>query len=403
MIDHQPRKVSRRTLLRTAAGWSVVAGIGGILAACGESGDRSSSSGPISAGIGGASPVGTARPLYSDEPTDPEPTAELPATPSPTATPAPRQLVIASSWDRASTEALVAGFASASDTEVTFDVVEGEALAEALASDVAADILLFDDPAAINQFDQDGLLEPIPSGTTSAVASRFLPASKSWVPLSARVSTMVYNPNRVDAGTLPVSVSEITNPRWRARFGLAPASASVLSIVAAMIEIDGQAVAERWLATVISNRANIYDTDAEVVQAIIDGDIDAGIADHGDLHVALRDSDSDLPLANHWFGETEGYDPDASGDPGAALRLSGAAIVEGTENLEAVIEFIDFLLSPDGQQGIVSLTNSYPIVAGIDALSGLRPLDQIQTPDIGWNVPERRDAAQTLLGRLVRT
>ncbi|MEZ4570818.1 MAG: hypothetical protein R2849_10930 [Thermomicrobiales bacterium] len=127
MSSLRPRVMNRRTLLRGALGWSVAAGLAGVLAACGSSSsdpEDTGSAAPISAGIGG-SVAGTARPLYLDPTaTDvPLPTGQptLTAPPSPTATAVPVPLSVLSDWDADLTSRLAGLYRDVSGAGVAFD------------------------------------------------------------------------------------------------------------------------------------------------------------------------------------------------------------------------------------------------------------------------------------------
>ncbi len=64
------------------------------------------------------------------------------------------------------------------------------------------------------------------------------------------------------------------------------------------------------------------------------------------------------------------------------INVAGVAIINTTEQEEAALAFIEFLLTPEAQRYFAEETNEYPLVSGIPGPADQIPLDQIQAPDI---------------------
>ena len=106
------------------------------------------------------------------------------------------------------------------------------------------------------------------------------------------------------------------------------------------------------------------------------GEIELGIVNHYYLMRFLAE-DEGFPAANFF--------PPA-GDPGALVNVAGAAVLrsarrdnETTANAHALLES---LLSETAQKDFATRTFEYPLIAGVAPAKGLRPLDEIQSPDI---------------------
>jgi len=70
------------------------------------------------------------------------------------------------------------------------------------------------------------------------------------------------------------------------------------------------------------------------------------------------------------------------GGPGAVILVAGAGILETSQNKETAQKFLEFLLSPAGQQYFASQTFEYPVVQGIITHPLLKPLSEIKSPEI---------------------
>jgi iron(III) transport system substrate-binding protein len=96
---------------------------------------------------------------------------------------------------------------------------------------------------------------------------------------------------------------------------------------------------------------------------------------HYYVYVVGREEGEDFPVANHFF---------APGDPGSLINVAGYGILDGaeTEATEAATAFLDYLLSDAAQNYFASETFEYPLAAGVAAPEELRPLGELESPEI---------------------
>jgi iron(III) transport system substrate-binding protein len=83
----------------------------------------------------------------------------------------------------------------------------------------------------------------------------------------------------------------------------------------------------------------------------------------------------DAPVENHFF---------SGSDPGALVSVAGVAVLAGTDDREAAVDFVGFLLSEDGQRFYAEEAEEaeYPLVAGISPREGLPPLEALEGPEL---------------------
>lgn len=235
---------------------------------------------------------------------------------------------------------------------------------------------LAQDAGALGLLANEGRFVALPEALLERVEPRFRDPEGRWVGVSGRARVLAYNTDAVAEEELPGSVTELTDPAWAGRIGWAPENASFQAFITAFRLIEGEDAARAWLEAMIANGAvNFGDSNSSIVQAVGSGEIDAGLVNHYYVYVVGRDQGGDFPVANHFF---------APGDPGSLINVAGYGILEGdeTEESEAAIAFLDFLLSEQAQTYFATETFEYPLAAEVAAPEGLQPLTEIGSPEI---------------------
>jgi iron(III) transport system substrate-binding protein len=235
---------------------------------------------------------------------------------------------------------------------------------------------LAQDAGALGLLANEGRFIVLPEELLERVEPRFRDPEGRWVGVSGRARVLAYNTDAVDAATLPASVTGLTDPAWAGRIGWAPENASFQAFITAFRLLQGDDAVRAWLEAMIANgTVNFGDSNSAIVQAIGSGEIDAGLVNHYYVYVVGREEGKDFPVANHFF---------APGDPGSLINVAGYGILDGaeTEATEAATAFLDYLLSDAAQNYFASETFEYPLAAGVAAPEELRPLGELESPEI---------------------
>jgi iron(III) transport system substrate-binding protein len=88
-----------------------------------------------------------------------------------------------------------------------------------------------------------------------------------------------------------------------------------------------------------------------------------------------------------------------SGDVGALMNISGAAVMQASQNQAAAQKFLAFLVARSTQEILSStdITFEYPLVPGVQANPILMPVGELQPPALSLElIGDDRDAAQLL-------
>ena len=228
------------------------------------------------------------------------------------------------------------------------------------------------DAGALGSVAERGLLEPLPAALANRVEMRFRDDEERWVGVSARARVLAYSTERVRPGELPRSVFELTDRRWRGRLGFPPSNASFQAFVSAMRIDVGDARTRQWLEAIDANEPKLYENNLRTIEAIADGEVDAGLVNHYYLHEIGRER-GEVPVENHFF---------RTGDPGSLVNVAGVGILKAGGDQALARRFVEYLLSAEGQRYFAEKTAEYPLAAGVRPGAALRPLDRVQGPFI---------------------
>jgi iron(III) transport system substrate-binding protein len=237
-----------------------------------------------------------------------------------------------------------------------------------------ADVFFAQDAGTLGAVAGEGMLESLPSDVLDRVDARFRDPEGRWVGTSGRARVVAYNTEAVSEGELPDTIFGFTDPKWKGRIGLPPTNASFQAFVTALRLVEGEDRAREWLEGIKANEPKFYEKNLPVLEALAAGEIDVGFVNHYYLYL-LKEEQPDAPVANHFLG---------GGDSGALVNVAGAGIVEGTDDQDAALQFVEFLVSDPGQRFYAERAEEaeYPLVEGISPREGLPPIDSIQGPDI---------------------
>ncbi|MEX2425096.1 MAG: iron ABC transporter substrate-binding protein [Acidimicrobiia bacterium] len=243
-----------------------------------------------------------------------------------------------------------------------------------------ADVFWAQDPAFIGGIAKQGLLTELPDDVLSLVDPRYADADGQWVGITGRSRVMVYNTDLVAEGELPDSVWDLIEPEWNGRFGVAPTNGSFVAFVTGMVLAEGEERTLEWLQGIAANDPVIHDGNGPIVDAVVAGDLDAGLVNHYYLLQRI-DQLGEVPARNHFF---------PSGDPGGLVMAAGAGVLAGSDQQETAVDLIRHLLSEESQEHFLTLFE-YPLIEGVEGPEGQLPLAELPTLDISLT-----DTADTL-------
>ena len=274
---------------------------------------------------------------------------------------------------------LLAQFEKDSGVDVEVRYGDSAELAATLAEEdenSPAGLFYSQDAGALGAVAERGLLETLPQELVGRVEARFRDDEGRWVGVSARARVLAYSTERLKHADLPQSVFELTGKRWKGKLGLPPSNASFQAFVSAMRVDVGDDRTREWLEAIDANDAKLYENNLQTIDAIANGEIDAGLVNHYYLYEIRRER-GDVPVENHFF---------RTGDPGSLVNTAGVGILKSGRGQGAARKLVEYLLSEKGQRYFADKTAEYPLTAGVEPGPELRPLKSVQGPFIDLGI-----------------
>ncbi len=255
------------------------------------------------------------------------------------------------------------------DTGIDVEFLNGSdaELRERLAAegaDTKADVYMTVDVANLSLAAQQGLLAPITSpDLEAAVPAALRDPQGRWFGLSERARVIIYNPAEVQPSELS-TYAELGDPKWKGRLCFRTStSAYTQSLVASMIEHDGEATTRRTLDAWVANEPQIMANDNEIVRTIAAGGCDVGITNH---YYVARELDKDPDLKVKVFFPNQA-------STGTHVNISGAGVTKNADDAADAQTFLEWLATK-GQSLFVDGNFEYPVNRSVQPVALLDTL-----------------------------
>ncbi|MCO4274734.1 iron ABC transporter substrate-binding protein [Pseudarthrobacter sp. HLT3-5] len=254
-----------------------------------------------------------------------------------------------------------------SDTELSNQIVQ-----EGAAS--PADVFLTENSPAMAQVENAGLFADVDKATAEQVPAEFRPSTNKWTGIAARSTVLVYDKNKISEDKLPKSMLDLANPEWKGKWAASPSGADFQAIVAALLELKGEAAAEEWLKGMKEN-FTAYKGNSTAMKAVNAGEVDAALIYHyyyyGDQAKTGENSKNVTP---HYFKNQ---------DPGAFVSVSGGGVLKSSKNAADAQAFLKFITGKKGQEVLKNGTSfEYAIASEVPANDKLVPIKELQAPTV---------------------
>lgn len=238
------------------------------------------------------------------------------------------------------------------------------------AQNTRADVFLAIDAGSLGYVADNGAARDLSSDVRSMVARDHFKTAK-WVGIEGRARTIPFNTNSLTSSDIPDDVMTIPQRQSLAStMGWAPAYGAFQAFITAMRLTAGEDATRQWLNGMLDAGVTRYPDEFLVSNAVADGEVAAGFANH---YYALRvqnarpDAPIDLAFTKN--------------DAGALVNVSGAEVIEGTENPDLAETFIRHLLSSEAQEFFATRTFGYPMISGVAPVGGLPTIDELNPPE----------------------
>lgn len=237
--------------------------------------------------------------------------------------------------------------------------------AEKAAGKIHVDVLLSSEPILFLSLKRENLLEKYVSPETAYLRPDYLFGDGYFTPVNARYGVIVYSTVNVGENERPESFADLKKSHWKKRLALADATQSSTAL-ALNIGIY-QAFGNSWelLEAMEANNVMLLTRNSAVATKVKTGEVDAGIIPHDGVLRSIKKGKKDgvtSPLAVSWPKE------------GAISLQRPVGIIanpaRSAENTRIAREFVDFVLSVEGQKiarkfGFISVRNDVALPSGV--------------------------------------
>lgn len=265
-----------------------------------------------------------------------------------------------------------------------------------------ADVLLTVDAGNLHRAKEAGLTQSFESeAVADAVPAQYRDPEGHWTGLSLRARPIMYVKDEVDPSELS-TYEALADPKWKGRICIR-SSSNVYnqSLVASMIAADGTETTQEWAEGIVENMARPpKGGDRDQIKAAAAGQCDIAIANTYYLAGMLKSDDSSEKepaekVAIFWPNQ-----PGAGDGRGTHVNVSGATVTAASENTDAAVLLIEFLVSPEAQAWYAEVNGEYPVREGVEISPVLAEWGEFKADDLDLvRLGELNSAALMLMDR----
>jgi iron(III) transport system substrate-binding protein len=259
-----------------------------------------------------------------------------------------------------------------------------------------ADLIIASDAGALWRFEEAGLTQALPAGEFEGrIPDRLLEPNRQYVGLARRVRGVAYDPDLIS----PEQVDEwkdLADPSLKGEICVRSSTNIYnLSLMAEMIERWGADEAEAWAKGVVANMARSpQGGDTDQIEAVAAGLCSVAVTNH---YYWVRMSQSGANSSRDAADATRLTFPGFGDGAAMHVNITGAALAANATNVDEALEFIEFLLTEQGQGLLVDETKEIPVAEGAAWPEGLDAIPEVVDSDTPLNTfGERQAQAQRI-------
>ncbi|EMA01154.1 iron ABC transporter substrate-binding protein [Haloferax denitrificans] len=248
-----------------------------------------------------------------------------------------------------------------------------------------ADVFFSVNAGSLGALKDAGRTQELPSDVLDLVRDEFHDPDGQWTGTSGRARTVPFNTDQFDESDIPDDIMAFPDTEaFRDNIGWAPTYSSFQAFVTAMRVLEGEDATREWLQGMQDLGVTEYNDEFLVSQAVADGEIGAGFANHYYIQRILAGR-TNAPLSTAF----------TAGDAGSIFNVAGALVLDSTDDAELASNFVRHLLSAEAQDYFARTTFEYPLVSGVDPIGELPSIDELSPPE-GLDLTQLSDLEGTV-------
>ena len=282
-------------------------------------------------------------------------------------------------------------------TGITINRIEGNAdeliaRMRAEGQNSPADVLLTVDTSRLERAKQAELLQPVESDVLEARIPDYLQdADNQWFGFSQRARILFYD--KADVATPPQTYADLVKSDYKGMICIrSSTNVYMQTLLAAIIEHEGEDAARDWAAGVVANFArDPQGGDTDQLRGIVSGECDIAMSNTYYFSRALRTEVDGLSGAIDGIGWVF---PDQNGN-GAHMNLSGAGVAKYSPNRDNAVRFLEYLASDQAQVYFSAGNDEYPAVDGVALSPSVEKMGEFKPDEVDLSAVAQNLAAAT--------
>jgi iron(III) transport system substrate-binding protein len=210
------------------------------------------------------------------------------------------------------------------------------ALIEAQARRFAVDVIETNGPE-MEMLAREQLFREIKSAHLADIPPAAIPKHRQWIPDRVNFFVVAYNTNKVQRDELPLSYQGFLDPRWKGRIGLEATDAEWM---ATLVKKWGEAAGMAYFRRLAEMKPDVRKGHVLLAELIAAGEIPVGLTVYNANAESLKRRGAPID----WVPVQP-----------VVARAQGIAITRHAPNPKAAAAFVDFVLSPEGQELLNSM------------------------------------------------
>jgi iron(III) transport system substrate-binding protein len=248
-----------------------------------------------------------------------------------------------------------------------------------------ADVFYSVNAGSLGALAEQGRTAPLPDEVLDLVRDEFEDPEGQWIGTSGRARTVPYNTETFSESDIPDDIFAFPEQAaFENAMGWAPSYGSFQAFVTAMRVLNGREQTRTWLQGMLDLGIQSYSDEFAISQAIADGEIQAGFANHYYIQRVLAGRPN-APLATAF----------TEGDAGSMFNVAGGAVVNTADDTSMAANFVRHLLSAEAQEYFATTTFEYPLIPEVEPVGSLPSIDELNPPG-GLDLSQLADIGPTI-------
>lgn len=218
-----------------------------------------------------------------------------------------------------------------------------------------------------------GLVVPYAPASAAGIPATFKDAKGNWTGTAARARVLLVNRERLAGQSMPSSVRDLADPRWKGEAAIAnPLYGTTTMHAAALFATLGENEARRFFDALKANDVRVAGSNGEVRRLVAAGEVTFGLTDTDDAFEAVKDG---APVAIVY--------PDQDG-VGTLVMPTSVVLIRGGPNLDAARQLADFLVSPEAERVMAESAAHMPLHPGVAVPANVERVEKIKAMQVDY-------------------